>query len=77
MNGPTFDPAAASRVHFATDNVRISALAEAMYRQRHGGTAEFWRAMSLDDQRALRMEARDWIRAAVAAGILPPPETES
>jgi hypothetical protein len=65
--------AAASRVHFANDNERISLLAEAMYRQRHDGTAEFWRSMTLDDQRALRMEARDWIRAAVAAGILPAP----
>lgn len=66
-----YRPELAARVHFATDNDRISALAEAMYRQRHGGTAEFWRSMTLDDQRALRMEARDWIRAAVAAGILP------
>jgi hypothetical protein len=70
----TDDPAeAASRVHFANDNGRISALAEAMFQQRTGRSAASWQNMALDDQRPLRMEARNWLRAAVAAGLLPGP----
>jgi hypothetical protein len=68
-----YDTEAAAHVHFATDNDRISALAEAMFQQRTGRSAASWRCMALDDQRPLRMEARNWLRAAVAAGLLPGP----
>lgn len=64
-----FDPRRAEYVHFATDD-RIGLLAEARWRMTTGGSAEDW--LRLGDDRLLpRREARDWIRAAVAAGILP------
>lgn len=67
-----YDADAAERVHFANDNERIARLAEAMHRQR-GGSVKGWRNMSLDDQRPLRREARDWLRAAVAAWLVAAP----
>lgn len=69
-----YDADAAAEIHFANDRVRIAQLAEAMYRQRTGRPAASWRRMDLDDQRPLRMEARNWLRAAVAAGLLPAPQ---
>lgn len=65
-----FAPAAARRVFFATDQ-RVEQLAEAFWRLVTNGTAAAWRAR--DDRRDLQVQARDWLRAAVATGLLPPP----
>jgi DNA-binding XRE family transcriptional regulator len=67
------DAAAAERVHYATDP-RIRQLAEARWRLTTGSTRDQWLALGKDNPEALIREARDWVRAAVAAGILPPPE---
>jgi hypothetical protein len=67
------DTAAAERVHYATDP-RIRQLAEARWRLTTGSTRDQWLALGKDNPEALIREARDWVRAAVAAGILPPPE---
>lgn len=69
------DPAAAHRVHYATDP-RIRHLAEAAWRMRTGGTRTDWLHLGKDNPEALITEAREWVRAAVAAGLLPPPKDD-
>ena len=73
MTDATFDPRRAEAVHFATDG-RVGLLAEARWRMQTGGSAADWLRLG-DDRMLPRREAREWIRAAVAAGILPPPVT--
>lgn len=68
--GLALDTAAAARVHYTDPRVRD--LAEARWRLESGGTRAQWLALGKNDARALITDARDWIRAAVAAGILPP-----
>lgn len=66
------NPSAADSVHYATDP-RIRHLAEAAWRLRTGGDRMDWLRLGKDNPDALIREAREWVRAAVAAGILPPP----
>lgn len=66
------DPAAAENVHYATDP-RIRHLAEAAWRMRTGGSRMDWLMLGKDNPEALIAEAREWVRAAVAAGLLEPP----
>ncbi len=68
------DPAATENVHYATDP-RIRHLAEAAWRMRTGGTRMDWLMLGKDNPEALIREAREWVRAAVAAGILPAPSS--
>lgn len=67
------NPGGASRVHYATDP-RIRALAQAVWRMRTGGSRTDWLVLGKDNPDALISEAREWVRAAVAGGIMPPPE---
>lgn len=69
------DPAAASNVHYATDP-RIRHLAEAAWRMRTGGSREDWLRLGKNNPEALISEAREWVRAAVASGLLPAPVDE-
>jgi hypothetical protein len=62
---------AAARVHYVDPRVRQ--LAEARWRLNTGGSRSAWLALGKDNPEALIKEGRDWIRAAVAAGIIPPP----
>lgn len=66
------NPAAAGTVHYATDP-RIRHLAEAAWRMRTGGSRADWLALGKDNPEALIAEAREWVRAAVATGLLPEP----
>ncbi|MFJ1782555.1 hypothetical protein ACIOKA_38250 [Streptomyces anulatus] len=70
------DARLAENVHYATDN-RIRALAQAMWRMRTGKTRDDWLALGKDHPDNLIPEARSWVRAAVAAGILEPPEPDT
>ncbi|MGW5123275.1 hypothetical protein ACWEQ7_04270 [Streptomyces sp. NPDC004069] len=76
MDELPLDRDAAGRVHYATDP-RIRQLAEARWRMEHGGTRMDWLCLGKDNPEALIREAREWVRAAVAIGILPPPEPRS
>ena len=69
------DPASAENVHYATDP-RIRHLAEAAWRMRTGGSRMDWLMLGKNNPEALIAEAREWVRAAVASGILPPPEDD-
>lgn len=69
------DPAAAQRVHYASDP-RVRHLAEAAWRIRTGGTRMDWLALGKDNPEALIREAREWVRAAVAGGLLEPPQDD-
>lgn len=69
------DPAAADSVHYATDP-RIRHLAEAAWRMRTGGSRFDWLCLGKDNPEALIREAREWVRASVAAGILPAPSSD-
>lgn len=68
---PTLDTAAAARVHYVDPRVRQ--LAFAAWHLKTGGTFMDWLCLGKDHPDALIREARDWMRAAVAAGIAPPP----
>ncbi|MGW2739089.1 hypothetical protein ACWC4D_33430 [Streptomyces sp. NPDC001288] len=69
------DPAAAGDVHYATDP-RIRHLAEAAWRMRTGGSRADWLQLGKDNPEALIAEAREWVRAAVATGLLSAPSSE-
>lgn len=69
------DPAAAHDVHYATDP-RIRHLAEATWRMRTGGSRQDWLELGKDNPEALISEAREWVRAAVAGGLLPAPNPD-
>lgn len=64
--------AAAERVEYSTDP-RIRQLAAARWRMQTGGTHMDWLCLGKDNPEALIREAREWVRAAVAAEILTPP----
>lgn len=68
----TLNAEAAARVHYVDPRVRL--LAEARWRLQTGGTRQEWLMLGKDNPEALIREGRDWIRAAVAAGIIPPPD---
>ncbi|MFJ3699539.1 hypothetical protein ACIPW9_36355 [Streptomyces sp. NPDC090052] len=72
MDEISLDRAAAQTVHYTDPRVRQ--LAEARWRLKEGGTREDWLQLGKANPEALIEEARDWVRAAVGAGILPPPE---
>jgi hypothetical protein len=65
------DRNAAENVHYANEP-RIRLLAQAMWRMQNGGTTMDWLMLGKDHPDNLIREARDWVRAAVAAGILKP-----
>jgi hypothetical protein len=69
------DPAAAERVHFASDP-RIRHLAEAVWRLRTGGSRTDWLWLGKNNPEALISEAREWVRAAVAAGLMEAPQDD-
>lgn len=69
------DTRKAENVHYATDN-RIRALAQAMWCMRTGKTRQDWLNLGKDHPDTLIPEAREWVRAAVAASILEPPERD-
>lgn len=69
------DPTAAEAVHYATDP-RIRHLAEAAWRMRTGGSRTDWLNLGKNNPEALIAEAREWIRAAVAGGLLPAPSSD-
>lgn len=71
MSEPTLNTAAANRVHYVDPRVRQ--LAYAAWHLQTGGTFREWLGLGKDNPDALIREARDWMRAAVAAGITPPP----
>lgn len=70
---PDLNTQAAQRVHYTDPRVRR--LAYARYHLATGGTRMEWLAPGPDNPDALALisEAQDWLRAAVAAGLLPPP----
>jgi hypothetical protein len=70
------DTRLAENVHYANDN-RIRALAQARWCITTGKTREDWLALGKDHPDNLISEARDWVRAAVAGGILEPPERDA
>lgn len=72
MEDLPLDRSAAERVQYATDP-RIRQLASARWRMQTGGTHQDWLWLGKNNPEALIGEAREWVRAAVAAGILPPP----
>ncbi|MFE7510135.1 hypothetical protein ACFU8I_02740 [Streptomyces sp. NPDC057540] len=59
----------AAQVHY-TDN-RARRMAEAYWRLQTGGTRAEWLGLGKNNPEALIREGRDWLRAAVAAGLLP------
>ena len=65
---------AAEGIHYVDPRVRQ--LAEARWRLLTGGTHMDWLYLGKDNPEALIQEGRDWVRAAVAAGILPPYEAD-
>lgn len=69
------DPAAAENVHYASDP-RIRHLAEAAWRMRTGGSRMDWLMLGKNNPEAMIAEAREWVRAAVAAGLLEPPKDD-
>lgn len=69
------DLTAVHRTHYATDP-RIRHLAEAAWRMRTGGTRADWLALGKDNPEALIREAREWVRAAVAGGLLEAPRDD-
>ena len=69
------DPAAAERVHYTDPRVRH--LAESAWRLRTGGTRQDWLRLGKDNPEALISEAREWVRAAVAGGLLEPPRDDA
>lgn len=73
MSEQPLDRDAADRVHYATDP-RIRQLAEARWRMETGGSRMDWLMLGKNNPEALIAEARDWVRAAVAIGILTPPQ---
>lgn len=75
MDEITLDPDAAAKVHYTDPRVRQ--LAEARWRLKTGGSRMDWLALGKNNPEALIEEARDWVRAAVAAGILSAPEAPS
>lgn len=72
MDDLALDTAAAQRVHFTDPRVRQ--LAEARWRLKTGGSQMDWLRLGKDNPESLIREARDWIRAAVAMGLVPPPK---
>lgn len=66
------DREAAGTVHFTDPRVRT--LAAARWQLETGGTYRQWLALGKDSPDARIREAREWVRAAVAAGLLPAPE---
>jgi hypothetical protein len=69
--GAPIDRDAAARVHYVDRRVRR--LAEARWRLTTGGSHADWLQLGKDNPEALIQEGRDWLRAAVAAGLLSPP----
>jgi hypothetical protein len=67
------DRSVTETVHYANEP-RIRLLAQARWRLNTGGSREEWLALGKDHHENLIPEARDWVRAAIAAGILEPPK---
>lgn len=65
------DRQAAGGVHYTDPRVR--ALATAYWQLETGRGYREWLALGKEDPDALIQEGRDWMRAAVAAGLLAPP----
>jgi len=66
------DRDSAARVHYTDPRVRR--LATARWQLQTGGTHQEWLQLGKNHPQAQIQEARDWVRAAVAASIMPPPE---
>ncbi|WP_433382752.1 hypothetical protein [Streptosporangium sp. CA-115845] len=68
IHEPDLYTTAAAQVHYVDPRVRQ--LAYARYHLTTGGSFMSWLALGKNHPDALIEEARDWLRAAVAAGIL-------
>ncbi|MFB7171104.1 hypothetical protein ACFCYM_09820 [Streptomyces sp. NPDC056254] len=75
MTDPILNTEAAASVHYVDPRVRQ--LAFAAWHLKTGGTFTDWLRLGKDHPDALIAEARDWLRAVVAAGIAPPPATST
>ncbi|MCX5286236.1 MULTISPECIES: hypothetical protein [unclassified Streptomyces] len=75
MREPRVDTAAAARVHYSDPRVRQ--LASARWQLATGGSHADWLRLGKDNPEALITEARDWMRAAVATGLLEPAKSSS
>ncbi|MEW2164394.1 hypothetical protein AB0912_15580 [Streptomyces sp. NPDC007084] len=75
MTEPPVDAAAAARVHYTDPRVRQ--LASARWQLATGGSHSEWLSLGKDNPEALIQEARDWMRAAVATGLLEPAKSSS
>ncbi|MCY0921861.1 MULTISPECIES: hypothetical protein [unclassified Streptomyces] len=71
MSEPVLNTEAAARVHYVDPRVRQ--LAYAAWHLQTGGTFTAWLTLGKNHPDTLIAEARGWMRAAVAAGIAPPP----
>ncbi|MFC8676747.1 hypothetical protein ACFUEN_29180 [Streptomyces griseorubiginosus] len=69
MTPPDLNPADAAKVHYTDPRVR--ALAFARWHLTTGGTHDEWLWLGKDNPAALIQDARDWLRAVVALGLLP------
>ncbi|MGW6416336.1 hypothetical protein [Streptomyces sp. NPDC055055] len=67
--GAPFRPEDAAQVHYVDNRARR--MAQAYWRLLTGGTRAEWLALGKDSPEAVIREGRDWLRAAVAAGLLP------
>ncbi|MFC9341426.1 hypothetical protein ACFT0G_25355 [Streptomyces sp. NPDC057020] len=67
--GAPYRPEDAAQVHYVDNRARR--LAQAYWRLLTGGTRAEWLALGKDSPEAVIREGRDWLRAAVAAGLLP------
>lgn len=70
--GKHYEPGSAAHVHFTDPRVRELALAR--YRLKTGGSRTDWVMLGKNHPDAMISEAKDWLRAAVAAGLLPGPD---
>ncbi|MFD4315051.1 hypothetical protein [Streptomyces sp. NPDC058548] len=59
----------AAKVHYVDNRARR--MAEAYWRLETGGTRDDWLALGKDNPEACIQHGRDWLRAAVAAALLP------
>ncbi|MGW3973854.1 hypothetical protein ACWEFD_31765 [Streptomyces ardesiacus] len=75
MPEPSLDLTAAAAVHYPDPRVR--ALAFARWNMNTSGTFMEWLALDKNDPDTLIREAREWLRAVVALGLLPLVETST
>lgn len=70
MEDAPIDRAAAESIHYVDPRVRQ--LAAARWQLKTGGTYTDWLMLGKDNPEALISDGKDWMRAAVATGLLQP-----